>query len=209
MWRRRPCRRFWAHGLGQGADICRRACHCPRQRWSRRWNSSGWCCWEAGKTPATQIACHVNDRTTANSKRQDTTAQITPQKNLNLLSLLGYLFIYNLVCRVYPLNANRLPDIQFPLPLKSVQVPELSRVQGCADGVATWTVDRDRWNGSFMTPHPADQLPRVWETHNDTMARFTDNEITWKTGREKQGYHKRRKLCEDVSIRPLSKHLMV
>lgn len=38
---------------------------------------------------------------------------------------------------VYPLNANRLADVELPLPLEGVQVPELSRVQRRADGVAT------------------------------------------------------------------------
>lgn len=105
----------------------------------------------------------------------------------SLLSLLVYLFIYNLVCHVYPLNANRLPDIQLPLPLKGVQVPELCRVQGCADGVATWTVDRDWRNCSFMTTHPTDQLLCVWETDDDTTARFTDNGIMWKNRLQKTG----------------------
>lgn len=38
---------------------------------------------------------------------------------------------------VYPLNANRLSNVELPLPLKSVQVPELGCVRGRADGVAT------------------------------------------------------------------------
>lgn len=68
VWRRRPCRRFWAHSQGQGADICSRVYHSPKQRWSRRWNSSGWCYWEAGKKPVTQTVRHVNNKTTTNSK---------------------------------------------------------------------------------------------------------------------------------------------
>lgn len=32
------------------------------------------------------------------------------------------------ILQVYPLNANRLMDVELPLPLEGVQVPELSRV---------------------------------------------------------------------------------
>lgn len=59
---------------------------------------------------------------------------------------------------VYPLNANRLSDVELPLPLEGVQVPQLSRVQRRGDGVATRAVDRDGRHCPLVTPHPTDQL---------------------------------------------------
>ena len=50
-WQRRPCSGCAALAQGRGAGTYRRATRSPMQRWSHRWNSWGWCCPGAGKTP--------------------------------------------------------------------------------------------------------------------------------------------------------------
>lgn len=63
---------------------------------------------------------------------------LNPQMNDYFDETTIYKCCFHLVCvHVYPLNANRLSDVELPLPLEGVQVPELSRVRGRADGVAT------------------------------------------------------------------------
>jgi hypothetical protein len=70
-----------------------------------------------------------------------------------------------------PLYADRLADIEFPLPLEGVQVPELSRVSWCTDGVAARAMDRHGGYRPLVTPHPAHQLLRIWR--NQTMKSIT------------------------------------
>lgn len=56
------------------------------------------------------------------------------------------------------LYAHRLANVQLPLPLEGVQVPQLGRVSGGGDGVPARAVDRYSGHGALVPTHPAHQL---------------------------------------------------
>ena len=146
-WQRRPCSGCAALAQGRGAGTYRRATRSPMQRWSHRWNSWGWCCPGAGKTPGNP-------------------------KDIGGISVNPYLCILMNCINdainawfsqlLYLLDAHRLSDVELPLALERVQVPELGRVTWRGDGVAAGTVDRNRRDRSLMAAHPTDQLLGVW-----------------------------------------------
>lgn len=77
-----------------------------------------------------------------------------------------------------PLYADRLTDIEFPLPLEGVQVPELSRVSWRTDGVAARAMDRHGGYRPLVTPHPTHQLLRIWRNQTINQSVYCSN---WQT----------------------------
>lgn len=62
----------------------------------------------------------------------------------------------------HPLHGDGLADVQLPLPLEGVQVPELGGVGRGGDGVAAGAVDRHVGHRPLVATHPAHQLPGVF-----------------------------------------------